>query len=183
MPAVAAALAQAFDTDPFMRHVLPERDYHRRLTHLFAFEAYTTPHGTWVAIDHGRIAGAALWALPGQRSNPLVTLRHLPYLVRALGTALPRAGASFRTVARARPKSPPHWYLQTVGAAWPGRGIGGALLRDGLARVDAAGMPAYLESSALGNVPLYEKFGFRPTGEIVLPDGPTVIPMWREPRG
>jgi hypothetical protein len=41
-------------------------------------------------------------------------------------------------------------------------------------------MPAYLESSNLRNVPLYEHFGFQLTGALGLPaDAPVVNTMWR----
>jgi hypothetical protein len=41
--------------------------------------------------------------------------------------------------------------------------VASVLLRSRLARCDEAGMPAYLESSKPGNVPLYEHFGFEVT--------------------
>jgi hypothetical protein len=46
---------------------------------------------------------------------------------------------------------------------------------------DAEGIGAYLESSKESNVPFYERHGFRVTGEIVIPDGPTLWAMWRDP--
>jgi predicted N-acetyltransferase YhbS len=180
--AVAAVLARAFDADPLMRHVVPEDAYRHRLTALFAYETATTPRGTWVAVDDGEVAGASLWTLPGQRSAVWSSLRQSPKLLRAFGRTTPFALRTFRMISKAHPKSPPHWYLQTIGAAKPGRGIGGLLLRDGLKRVDAARMPAYLESSAPGNVPIYERYGFRATGEIQLPGGPALITMWRDPQ-
>ena len=51
-----------------------------------------------------------------------------------------------------------------------------------LNRCDAEYAPAYLESSKPDNVPYYLRFGFEVTGEITLPDGPSLIPMWRRPR-
>jgi hypothetical protein len=61
-------------------------------------------------------------------------------------------------------------------------GAGGALLRSRLSRCDASGEPAYLESSKLTNVPLYQHFGFDPTGPVDLPTGvPVITPMWRAP--
>jgi hypothetical protein len=33
------------------------------------------------------------------------------------------------------------------------------------------------------NIPIYQSFGFEVTGEIRLPDGPTLWPMWRKARG
>lgn len=79
----------------------------------------------------------------------------------------------------------PHWYLALIGAdpAAQGQGHGAALLRSGLAKADAAGLPAYLESSKPSNLPLYEHFGFRVRAEVPLPGGgPVLWGMWREPR-
>jgi hypothetical protein len=49
-------------------------------------------------------------------------------------------------------------------------------------RCDAEGTGAYLESSKPDNVPYYERFGFRVTGQIDMPKGPTMWPMWRDPQ-
>ena len=62
------------------------------------------------------------------------------------------------------------------------KGYGNALMRSRLDRCDAEYAPAYLESSNPDNVPYYERFGFEVTGEIRLPDGPSLVPMWRQPR-
>jgi len=64
-----------------------------------------------------------------------------------------------------------------------GQGQGAALLRSGLAKADAAGLPAYLESSKAANLPFYEHFGFTVREEVQPPEnGPTLWAMWREPR-
>jgi GNAT superfamily N-acetyltransferase len=63
-----------------------------------------------------------------------------------------------------------------------GQGVGAALLAPILARCDAEGIPAYLESSKDRNVPYYQRFGFEVTGEIQLRGGPKVWPMWRTPQ-
>jgi hypothetical protein len=52
-------------------------------------------------------------------------------------------------------------------------------MRRQLAVADSKGMPAYLESSKENNIPIYQSFGFKVTGEIKLPEGPTLYPMWR----
>jgi GNAT superfamily N-acetyltransferase len=87
-------------------------------------------------------------------------------------------------VAARHPRDRKHLYLPFLGVRpeRQGRGLGGRLLAERLARADAEGVPAYLESSSARNVPLYERHGFRHLGDpISLPDGPSVWPMWREP--
>jgi GNAT superfamily N-acetyltransferase len=76
-----------------------------------------------------------------------------------------------------------HWYLAAIGTrpAHQGEASGPRVLSPVLARCDAAGLPAYLESSNPRNVPFYERFGFVATGIIQVPGGPALTPMWREP--
>lgn len=78
-----------------------------------------------------------------------------------------------------------HLYLAFIGVVpgAQGSGAGGRLLRERLARADADRLPAYLEASSSRNRPFYEHHGSRTTGApIILPDGPDLWPMWREPR-
>ena len=69
------------------------------------------------------------------------------------------------------PQDRSHWYLFILGTeqAAQGRGLGSALLDQVLARVDADGMPAYLESSNERNLALYGRHGFEVTGEVAIP--------------
>jgi ribosomal protein S18 acetylase RimI-like enzyme len=46
------------------------------------------------------------------------------------------------------------------------------LLAHLLARIDADGMPAYLESSNQRNLALYGRHGFEVTAEVAIPGGP-----------
>jgi predicted GNAT family N-acyltransferase len=55
------------------------------------------------------------------------------------------------------------------------------LLREVLQRCDRDRTPAYLEATSPENVRLYRRHGFEVTGEICLPDGPSLWPMWRAP--
>ena len=61
-------------------------------------------------------------------------------------------------------------------------GFGHALMRSRLDRCDGARAPAYVEASKQELIPYYSRFGFEQIGEIDIPDGPTMIPMWRAPR-
>ena len=57
-----------------------------------------------------------------------------------------------------------------------------ALLADNLARIDAEGRPAYLESTNPANLERYRSFGFADRGTFTLgDDGPAVTTMWRDP--
>ena len=79
----------------------------------------------------------------------------------------------------------PHYYLQLLAVA-PGlqsRGIGSALLRQGLERSDAQGTPVYFESTSPRNRVLYERHAFVSQREFSLPDGgPELSCMWRDAR-
>ena len=80
----------------------------------------------------------------------------------------------------------PHAYLSLL-ATHPdhrGRGIGQRLLADDLARFDAEGLAAYLESTNPGNDHRSERLGFRRVGgfQAILDDAP-VSTMWRPAGG
>jgi len=64
-----------------------------------------------------------------------------------------------------------HMYLQSIGVdpQFQGKGHAGRLLRHMIARMDAAGLPSYLETAEKQNVPLYEHFGFRVVDESTVP--------------
>ena len=111
-------------------------------------------------------------------------MRLLPPLVRFLGLRTASVLGGLDRMEERHPQDPPHWYLFILGTepAAQGRGLGSALLDQGLARVDADGMPAYLESSSERNLALYGRHGFEMTSEVVIPGGPRIWPMWREPR-
>lgn len=88
------------------------------------------------------------------------------------------------TLAAKTPKEP-HFYLFSI--ALPpdarGKGLGGALMRAGLEKVDAQHMPAYLENSKERNIPFYRQFGFEILEEIVPGKGsPPMWLMWRNAR-
>ena len=83
------------------------------------------------------------------------------------------------------PKAP-HYYLFAVGVTpeAQGKGLGGAILREGLKRADEAGAMAYLENSNPKNTLLYERLGFRVTAPLPLPkDAPPLLSMLRAAGG
>jgi ribosomal protein S18 acetylase RimI-like enzyme len=118
------------------------------------------------------------WIFPDQQ------LRLLPPLVRFLGLRTASILGGLERMEARHPHDPPHWYLFILGTeqAAQGRGLGSALLAQVLARVDADGTSAYLESSNERNIALYGRHGFEMTNEVAIPGGPRIWPMWREPR-
>ncbi len=77
-----------------------------------------------------------------------------------------------------------HWYLAFLGTdpASQGRGLASACLAPVLARCDAEGTLAYLETATPANLPFYAGQGFAVTGEVTLPGGPLLWLMTRPPR-
>ncbi|WP_404962213.1 GNAT family N-acetyltransferase [Streptomyces sp. 147326] len=188
--AVATLLARAFADDPVMTWMIPgHADQERRIAVYFRLaQLQQRPRAGGVRVAAtvgGRLLAAALWSGPGRwKSSAVQELAAMPHYVRAFGVrGLPRAADVQNALHEIHPDAP-HWYLPTLGTdpALQGAGIGSALVREQLAHCDGLGEPAYLESSKASNVPFYERFGFRVTREIRLPDGgPTLWTMWREP--
>ena len=185
-PRLAQALASAFQDDPVIAWVFP--DEHRRRAVLAAFMEFRLrklafPHDeVWMTADG---AAAAVWLPPpGRWQLPPQRLRLLPALVRVFGLRTVSVLGGLERMEKRHPHDPPHWYLFILGTdqAAQGQGLGSALLAQMLGRVDADGMPAYLESSNERNLAWYGRHGFEVTSEVVIPGGPRIWPMWREPR-
>ena len=182
---LADALARAFSDDPGFSHVLPDdRDRTERLRIFFETElrSVALPRGlVWTTEE---VIGAAVWAPPDAWRVPLTaTVRDGPQMMRAFGRRLPLALWSRLRMDSRHPKRPSHWYLAVMGVApeWQGRGLGTALMRPGLEEIDAAALPAYLESSTPRSRALYERHGFAVTGEMnVAMGGPPIWLMWRD---
>ncbi|MDX3533056.1 N-acetyltransferase [Streptomyces sp. MB09-01] len=188
--AVAALLARAFADDPVMTWMIPGPACRARRTAVYfrLAQRQQRPRAGGVrvaATGGGRLLAAALWSGPGRwKTSAVQELAAVPHYARAFGPrGLPRAADVQNALHEVHPDAP-HWYLSTLGTdpALQGAGIGSALVREQLAHCDRLGEPAYLESSRASNVPFYERFGFRVTREIRLPDdGPALWTMWREP--
>jgi len=185
------ALGRAFFDDPVSIWIMP--DDKSRTAHLRKFFATVTRHhhlaggGAEVATDGSTIGAAALWDPPGRwKQSTREQLMMLPPFLLGFGFRLTIGRKLGDLLGRMKQQHPeePHWYLAVIGSDTfvRGKGYGQALMNSRLERVDAEHAPAYLESSKAENVPYYQRFGFEVTGEIVLPNGPTLWPMWRAPR-
>jgi ribosomal protein S18 acetylase RimI-like enzyme len=185
--ALARTLASAFRDDPVVSWLLPHtlRNRDQRLRRMWGTTAKTYVRNGKPAYLTGDGQGAALWSPPGTwvPSNSDLVRDLLPMLSVFRG-AIVRASKMQTQVVDAHPKRPKHWYLYAIGTHLDsqGQGLGSALLREVLDRADAAGEPAYLESSNDRNVPLYERHGFSVVEELHIANGgPTMWRMWRDP--
>lgn len=177
---VSAVLAQAFAADPVIRWLNPDPRRDVRIFHTLVRWVHGPRATVDLATRDGVAVGAGVWDRPGHRLSSGQQVASIFSFLRALGPRIGRGAALERVFTPKRPTEP-HWYLGQLGAATPGLGVGTALLTEGAGRVDADGVPAYLESSNEANVPLYERFGFQVIDEVVLPhDGPTVWLMYRK---
>jgi GNAT superfamily N-acetyltransferase len=177
---VLDTITLAFAADPPSRWLYPDdRGYLRHFpAFIEALGGAALHRGTGFAT--GEFSGTALWLAPGASPDE-------EGLMRLVETVAPdkRAsmGAVIEEMGRYHP-SEPHWYLPLIGVvpAQQGAGLGGALLRRGLAEADAAELPAYLESTNPRNRPLYERHGFKAIGEIRVGTCPPIVPMLRKAR-
>ncbi|MFI1018929.1 GNAT family N-acetyltransferase [Streptomyces sp. NPDC020965] len=89
-----------------------------------------------------------------------------------------------RLTAEIHPRHPHEYlWLIAVDPARQGEGRGTALLRPTLDRCDREGSALYLEASSARGRDLYRRLGFTTMERtLVLPDGPTLWPMWRDPQ-
>lgn len=177
---VIDVITLGFSSDPMARWTLPNpAQYLAVMPEIVeAFGGKAFEQSSAYCVDD--VSGAALWLPPGieadnERLGALVS-RHAPPGVEQ------DAGGVFEQMAVYHPHEP-HWYLPLIAVdpACQGRGLGGALLKEALARCDADGLPAYLESSNPRNITLYQRHGFEILGRIQVGSSPVLTPMLRKP--
>ena len=186
---LAASLASAFADDPlfsWMAGAPPGATLEPKVRVLFdTFLKLELARPEHLVFSDEDGIGVAIWKAPNKwKMSNGDMFRALPAMIRALGIRTPRMVGAFNAIEKVHPKEE-HYYLEVLGTRQDKQstGVGSAVIRDMLDRCDAEGLPAYLESSNVRNVPFYARHGFVSTGEIVAgKDAPTVTAMWREPR-
>jgi GNAT superfamily N-acetyltransferase len=182
--AVAACLTSAFHRDPVWgRWAFPEEGTRaQRLFELMRFFVLAGVRRPWVRMTDEAEA-AAVWVPPGVAEfSPAEEAAFGPMLHSLFGDRADELGALFAQFDEHHPDSEPHYYLSlwATHRKHAGRGLGTALLRANLARIDQERMPAYLESTNSANLPRYEALGFRPRSEFGPASGPVITTMWRD---
>jgi ribosomal protein S18 acetylase RimI-like enzyme len=185
---LSKVLARAFFTDPVMNYMLPDdKARTKALPPMFATltkNHFLSRRGSEVASRSGEISAATLWDPPGQRkSTRWEELRMMPTLAWHFHSRAEQTKTLGKLMEEAHPEEP-HWYLMVIGSdpSVRGAGFGQALMHSRLDRCDGEHAPAYLEASEEALISYYNRFGFEQIGEINIPEGPTMIPMWRSPR-
>lgn len=170
-----------FSTDPVQRWIWPEASVYLKAKPRFAEASAGAAfeHGSAFATDDFR--AAALWLPPGISTDgdamgAVVAETARPEILEDLINI----GAS---LSDAHPHEP-HWYLNFIGCdpAYLGQGLGSALMKHALKRIDEDHAIAYLESSNPRNMSLYERHGFEATGEVQHGASPPLYPMIRPAR-
>jgi ribosomal protein S18 acetylase RimI-like enzyme len=186
IPALVQMLVRAFDDDPVSNFMFAgQRRRHLGLHSFFSSQLRRQymPLGHVYTTDD--LSGAALWGPPGRERHGLHELvQLLPTAPFLLSPHALRALQLMFKVESLHPKER-HWYLFTIGTApdRQGQGVGSALLRSMLTKIDELGDPAYLESSKKPNIPLYARLGFEVIDELPSTSGsPAIWRMWREPK-
>ncbi len=183
LPMLVETLVAAFVDDPVMTWCVPDpRRRPRILRAIFELVAdVNQPHGEVFITEPAPVAGAVWVPFDCRATCEDAELLTAWYLEAAEENA-ERACVVLELMDQCHPQES-HDYLLALGTRpeWQSRGLGSALLREGLARCDREGRPSYLEATTEGNRRLYLRHGFEVTGEIRLPDGPSMWSMWREP--
>jgi GNAT superfamily N-acetyltransferase len=142
-----------------------------------------TLHGGVVDVarsPRGQLLGIAAWTARGGTRR---LIGELPRFLGALGPrGLVRAVPVLAAFGVVQPERP-SWYLGDIGVSAEARGwgVGSALLRHRLERIDALGQPARLEATTERNRDPYARHGFTPLAVVDGIDGAQPTVMWREP--
>jgi GNAT superfamily N-acetyltransferase len=193
---IGRLLGEAFMDDPVSTWAWPDAEVRRAVHPRFfgVFAKHGLAGGMVDVTEDG--AGAAVW-LPvpagsgggggtaGSAGSAGGGDRMGADIAEALGESGERSAVINKLMEQHHPHERAHLYLLALGVL-PGRqggGLGRALLEPVLERCDRQGVPAYLEASSERSAALYARLGFATIGQTIdLPDGPSMWPMWRQPR-
>lgn len=171
---VVQTLALAFQDDPALCWIMPDAERRReRLPQLFSI-LFKSDLPTGMILKSAGGESASLWRTPGAADTGIWELiRSAIPMMMVFGSGIGRGIAISTALDAHHPKGISFWYLHFVGVApdFQGKGWGGSIIRDGLARTARDRLPTYLETATAENVPLYQRLGFEIIEEWDVPDG------------
>lgn len=179
-PAASRVLTDGFRLDPVMRWLFAESiDVLLNPFFHFMLSQALIPLGATYISD----SCCAVWTPPGE--DPWARANVGDRFLTEMGSLLSREQLDRMLtlnllVDEIHPQER-HWYLGMLAtrAVVQGSGAGTRMMAHTLERVDADGLPAYLESTNPANISFYERHGFEIVGEARLPDGPGLTQMRR----
>lgn len=186
---IARIGAEGFYDDPVLSWVMADPATRlEKLTTLFAGLARdmtsSSASEVWIVDD----ACVAMWRTPSHDHHPATeeqdgddgggSADESPFDAGELA----RLGVLGETMQQHHPHEP-HWYLNLISTlpSHQGQGLGAAVIGAVLPRCDTDRTRAYLESTNPRNRTLYRRSGFVDADEMQIPDGPTMLAMWRDP--
>jgi len=176
---VTETLWLAFQNDPLWRWAFPEQE---KLKPWWRFLIASALKHRWVLVL-GDYAAVSVWIPPGCEELTHEEEQQVEGLLDdLLGSRAAQVMELLERFDASHPQED-HYYLSLLGTHpdHRGRGLGMSLLAESLARIDAEGVPAYLESSNPANDARYESLGFTRVGEFSTPDDShTASTMWRD---
>ncbi|WP_309616272.1 GNAT family N-acetyltransferase [Salinibacterium sp.] len=180
--AIVATVTSAFFDDPLWGPAFPDRQNRAAQASAFWRLLVTSAQRyPWTFVS-GNAESAAIWLPPGGIE---LTEAEANGFDGFLAGIVGREGADailaiVDKFEHARPTEP-HFYLSLFATHddHRGKGLGMGLLRENLARIDALGGSAYLESSNPANNDRYASVGFAPRDQIVQASGHVITTMWR----
>jgi ribosomal protein S18 acetylase RimI-like enzyme len=175
--------ARSLDAEAMLRWSFGEERFAERIRrHFTHYDGENARHG-WIRLAADG-AGIAVWIPPdGREEHEAIGPAPHGDEHDILGDRAEHHAGFWGWVGEHEPDDP-LWYLSHVGVVpeRQGQGLGTALMRDGLARADADGVAAWLETSRVENARYYEGFGFRTVADEDAPGGgPHIWFMRRDP--
>ncbi|MEV7326803.1 GNAT family N-acetyltransferase [Micromonospora sp. NPDC093244] len=172
--AVVGSLVAAFVKDPVLRYLFPDEDtypVHAAAFFGHLFDKRVHRSSIWTI---GAGASVAIWEPPADPATDGHDDRGGGFAGHFPADVLARVQAYDDAVHAALP-TVPFWYLGVLGTHpdHAGRGWGRAVMRAGLARAAADGLPTVLETSNPANVELYRRAGWEVAGHL-----PEPVPTW-----
>lgn len=178
VPAICATFARSFWDDPVMRWLFPDDEMFRDGTVMRDFFRRLIAHEHSLVTPD--VVAFSMWIPPRRPEveiEPTATEPPPPELL-----------AKFIALRGALEENTPteeHWYLQMVGTHpdWQRRGIGAALINEGISWARRDGLGVYLETETAENVAYYRHLGFEVRTEWDVPgSGPHMWGMWHPGR-
>ncbi len=156
---VIETILAAFAGDPAFRYFFGDDQDARSSFAAYLFDIRAPSRSVWL-IDGG--ASVALWDPP---PDPGLEPRLEPVnaeLPKAIPAAARHRLAGYDKAIHGNFPSTPFWYLGVLAThpEYAGRRLGRAVMRPGLQRAKADGVPAYLETATPHNVDLYRRSGW-----------------------